>query len=176
MAGVVDTLKAAGKLDNTLIIYTSDNGYAFGDHRQFGKNAVHELSIRVPLVVRGPGIPHNETRSQLVNNLDVAATIEQIAGLSPSITPNGRSLTPILDDANGHWRSAILVEGGNGVAKADRRYVVVRTATRKYVAYEADPYELENKAKDPIYAPDAATLRALHDKLKSCAGAGYWVP
>ena len=63
MAGVVDTLKAAGKLDNTLIIYTSDNGYAFGDHRQFGKNAVHESSIRVPLVVRGPGIPHNETRS-----------------------------------------------------------------------------------------------------------------
>jgi hypothetical protein len=85
-------------------------------------------------------------------------------------------LTPILDDANGHWRSAILVEGGNGVAKADRRYVAVRTATRNYVAYEADPYELENKAKDPIYAPDAATLRALHDKLKSCAGAGCWVP
>jgi len=116
------------------------------------------------------------TRSQLVNNVDVAATIEQIAGLSPSITPNGRSLTPILDDANGPWRSAILVKGGNGVAKADRRYVAVRTATRKYVAYEADPYKLKNKAKSPIYAADAATLRALHDKLKSCAGAGCWVP
>jgi arylsulfatase A-like enzyme len=127
-------------------------------------------------VVRGPGIPHSETRSQLVNNLDVAATIEQIVGLSPSVTPNGRSLTPILDDANGPWRSAILVKGGNGVAKADRRYVAVRTAKREYVAYEADPYKLKNKAKSPIYAADAATLRALHDKLKSCAGAGCWVP
>ena len=48
MAGVVDTLKAAGKLDNTLIIYTSDNGYAFGDHRQFGKNAVHEFVDQSP--------------------------------------------------------------------------------------------------------------------------------
>ena len=62
------------------------------------------------------------------------------------------------------------------MAKADRRYVAVRTATRKYVAYEADPYKLKNKAKSPIYAADAATLRALHDKLKSCAGAGCWVP
>ncbi|MGB6438830.1 MAG: hypothetical protein WBE89_05785, partial [Methyloceanibacter sp.] len=76
------------------------------------------------------------------------------------------------------WALAKCHSGRRGkrCGQADRRYVVVRTAMRKYVAYEADPYELENKAKDPIYAPDAATLRALHYKLKSCAGAGYWVP
>jgi N-acetylglucosamine-6-sulfatase len=159
VGGVVDALKAAGKLDNTLIIYTSDNGYAYGDHRQFGKNAVYEASIRVPLVVSGPGIPHNETRSQLVNNLDVAATIEQVAGLTPGITPDGRSLTPILDDANAPWRSAIYEDG------FEELYDLV-----------ADPYELNNKAKDPSYADAAATLRALHDKLKSCAGDGCWVP
>jgi len=50
----------------------------YGDHRLFGKNSVYEPSIRVPLVVRGPGIPGNETRNQLVNNLDVAATIQEV--------------------------------------------------------------------------------------------------
>ena len=179
-------LNTAGKLDNTVIIYTSDNGYVYGDHRLFGKNSVYEPSIRVPLVVKVPGIPGNETRDQLVNNLDVAATIQEVAGLKAGIAPDGRSLLPILHDAKAPWRSAILVEGGNGVSKSDRRYAAVRTATRKYVRYEdgfeelydlvADPYELDNKLKDPGYAGDAAMLRDLHDRLKSCVGAGCLVP
>ncbi|MGH6826858.1 sulfatase family protein, partial [Methyloceanibacter sp.] len=186
LGSVEDALKTAGKLDNTVIIYTSDNGYVYGDHRLFGKNSVYEPSIRVPLVVKGPGIPPNETRGQLVNNLDVAATIQEVAALKPGIAPDGRSLLPILHDAKAPWRSAILVEGGNGVSKSDKRYAAVRTATRIYVRHEdgfeelydlmADPNELDNKVKDPGYAGDAAMLRGLHDRLKSCAGAGCWVP
>jgi N-acetylglucosamine-6-sulfatase len=169
-----------------MIIYTSDNGYVYGDHRLFGKNSVYEPSIRVPLVVRGPGIPGNETRNQLVNNLDVAATIQEVSGIKPGLIPDGRSQLPILHDAKAPWRSAILVEGGNGVSRADKRYAAVRTATRKYVRHEdgfeelydplADPYELDNKVKDPRYAGDAEMLRDLHDRLKSCVGAGCWVP
>jgi arylsulfatase A-like enzyme len=183
---VVSALDTAGKLDNTVIIYTSDNGYVYGDHRLFGKNSVYEPSIRVPLVVKGPGIPRDETRDQLVNNLDVAATIQQIAGVKPGIAPDGRSLLPVLADANAPWRSAILVEGGNDVTKPEKRYAAVRTATRKYVRYgdgfeelydlAADPYELDNKVKDPRYAADTARLRELHDRLKSCVSAGCWVP
>jgi arylsulfatase A-like enzyme len=182
----VSALDTAGKLDNTVIIYTSDNGYVYGDHRLFGKNSVYEPSIRVPLVVKGPGIPRDETRDQLVNNLDVAATIQQIAGVKPGIAPDGRSLLPVLADANAPWRSAILVEGGNDVTKPEKRYAAVRTATRKYVRYgdgfeelydlAADPYELDNKVKDPRYAADTARLRELHDRLKSCVSAGCWVP
>ena len=186
VGSVEDALNGAGKLDNTLIVYTSDNGYVYGDHRLFGKNSVYEPSIRVPLVVKGPGIPRNETRDQLVNNLDVAATIQEVAGLNPGTPPDGRSLMPILLDAHAPWRSAILVEGGNDVGKADKRYAAVRTATRKYVRHgdgfeelydlAADPYELDNKVKDPRYAGDAAMLRDLHDRLESCVGAGCWVP
>jgi arylsulfatase A-like enzyme len=76
--------------------------------------------------------------------------------------------------------------GGNDVGKADKRYAAVRTATRKYVRHgdgfeelydlAADPYELDNKVKDPRYAGDAAMLRDLHDRLESCVGAGCWVP
>jgi N-acetylglucosamine-6-sulfatase len=83
-------------------------------------------------------------------------------------------------------RDLRFLEGGNEVAAAEKRYAAVRTATRKYVRYDdgfeelydlvADPYELDNKVKDPSYASDAATLRSLRDSLKSCAGPGCWVP
>ena len=76
VGAVVDELQSTGKLGNTMIIYTSDNGYEYGDHRLVGKISVYEGSIKVPLVMKGPGIPKNETRSELVNNLDVVATIE----------------------------------------------------------------------------------------------------
>jgi len=179
VGAVMDELRATGKLDNTLIIYTSDNGFEYGDHRLVGKNSFYEASIKVPLIVKGPGIPQNEMRSQLVNNLDVVATIEEVAGLSPSIAPDGHSLTPVLLDSKAPWRSAILIEGGNDASG-------VRAATKKYVHYEdgfeelydltVDPYELENKIHDPGYASDVATLRGLRERLKSCTGSGCWVP
>jgi N-acetylglucosamine-6-sulfatase len=159
VGGVVDELRSTGRLNNTVIIYTSDNGFEFGDHRLLGKNSVYEPSIRVPLVMKGPDIPQNETRNQLVNNLDLVATIEEIAGLAPNVVPDGRSLMPVLRDGKAPWRSAILVEGGVDVSSNSSRYAAVRTATRKYVQHEdgfeelydllVDPYELENKAHDP---------------------------
>ena len=89
----------AGKLDNTVIIYTSDNGFLFGDHRLVGKIAPYEASIKVPLIIRGPGIPANETRTQLVNNLDVVATIEDSAEATPGLAPDGHSLRPLFAHA-----------------------------------------------------------------------------
>ena len=85
VASVVDALKETGKLDDTVIIYTSDNGFMYGEHRLIGKSAAYEESIKVPLLMRGPGIPKNETRSELVNNLDVVATIAELAGATPRL-------------------------------------------------------------------------------------------
>jgi arylsulfatase A-like enzyme len=62
-------LREARKLDNTVIIYTSDNGFIYDDPGREGKNSAYEGSIRVPLLMRGPGIPEDAIRSQLVNNL-----------------------------------------------------------------------------------------------------------
>jgi N-acetylglucosamine-6-sulfatase len=182
---IVDALQSAGKLEDTFIIFTSDNGFAYGDHRLFGKIDVYEGSIRVPLVIRGPGIPENQTRSQLVNNLDVVATIEELAGARPGLVPDGRALTPLFADANAPWRSALLVEGGHAQSSPARRFTAVRTETRKYVKHEdgfeelydlkADPHELENKAGDPAYASDQAALSRIYDTLKACTGSGCWV-
>jgi N-acetylglucosamine-6-sulfatase len=179
VAAVVGALQSTGKLDNTIIIYTSDNGFSFGDHRLVGKGIPYDASIRVPLVMRGPGIPENETRSQLVNNLDVVATIEQFAELTPGIAPDGRSLAPLFKNSAAPWRSEILVESFIDNLAA------VRTATRKYMKYNefeelydltVDPHELQNKATATEYASDLTSLRASLQSLRSCSGSSCWVP
>jgi len=183
---LVDALKSTGKLDNTVIIYTSDNGFLFGEHRLVGKSAAYEESIKVPLIIRGPAIPANEMRAQLVNNLDVTATILDLAGAAPGVAPDGRSLAPLLADADAPWRSALLIEGPvNRFQEKGHRYVGVRTATRKYVKYDdgfeelfdlsADPHEIKNEGRNVSYADDLAALRDIEATLKGCAGESCWV-
>jgi arylsulfatase A-like enzyme len=178
---ITNALNSAGKIDNTVIIYTSDNGSLFGDHRMIGKTSAYEGSIKVPLVIRGPGIPENEMRRQLVNNLDVVALIVELTGATPGLTLDGRSLLPLFTDANAQWRNAILIESAvNRWQSPSERFAGVRTLTRKYVKYDsgmeelfdlsADPYELKNKASDASYGSAVTALRSTLEILKSCAG------
>jgi arylsulfatase A-like enzyme len=187
VAAVVGALNGTGKLDNTVVIYTSDNGFLFGDHRLIGKTAAYEGSIKVPLLMRGPGIPQDQTRDQLVSNLDVTATIVDLAGAKAGVALDGKSLVPLFADADAPWRSALLIE--SPVTRFDKktnRYAAVRTATQKYVRYDggfeelfdlaADPYELKNAVADEAHAGALSALRATHDTLKTCAGETCWVP
>lgn len=187
VAAVMGALEKTGRLDNTVVIYTSDNGFLFGDHRLVGKTAAYEGSIKVPLLMRGPGIPEDQTRDQLVSNLDLTATIVDLAHAKPSVPLDGRSLVPLFANADAPWRSALLVE--SPVTRFDKitnRYAGVRTATKKYVRYDggfeelfdlaADPYELKNVAGDAAYGSELPALRSVHDRLKSCAGEACWVP
>jgi arylsulfatase A-like enzyme len=141
----------------------------------------------VPLVIRGPGIPENQTRGQLVNNLDVVATIVELARASPGATLDGHSLGPLFADSNAPWRSAIAFESPSAhfLGPAER-YTGVRTATRKYIKFDtgvemlydlaADPHESNSKTGNAAYAGDLALLRGLNEKLKSCTGETCWVP
>jgi N-acetylglucosamine-6-sulfatase len=187
VAAVVDALRDTNKLDDTVLIYTSDNGFLFGDHRLIGKSAAYEGSIKVPLLMRGPGIPEHETRDQLVSNLDLVATILDLAHAKPGVPLDGRSLTPLFTASGAPWRSALLFE--SPVTRFEpkaNRYSGVRTANRKYVKYgsgfeelfdlAADPHELKNVAEDPAYGADLSALRGIYDRLKACAGDSCWVP
>ncbi len=184
---VVAALKDAGKLDDTLIIYTSDNGFLYGQHRLIGKSAPYEGSIKVPLVMRGPGLPKGATMTALVNNLDVVATIADLTGASPGYALDGRSLVPLFANADAAWRRAILFE--SPIARFMRpsaRFTGVRTARLKYVRYddgfeklfdlEADPDETINVAGEDSYAESLVRLRGLNERLKTCAGATCFVP
>ena len=131
---IIDTLSDSGKLENTIIIYTSDNGFFHGEHRlREGKRLHYEPSSRVPLVIRGPGIPKNETKSELVSNVDITATIIDFAKAKPYRTQDGKSIMLLVNGATG-WRNGLLIE-----CSIDR---VAYRATRmsKYEAIRTDRY------------------------------------
>lgn len=110
---LVETLQANGQLENTYIIFTSDNGFHMGQHRLSpGKQSPYEDDIRVPLIIRGPGIQPGISRSELAGNIDLAPTFADIAGIAPSQSFDGRSLVPLLGNASApeNWRHAYLIQ------------------------------------------------------------------
>jgi arylsulfatase A-like enzyme/CubicO group peptidase (beta-lactamase class C family) len=115
VARLVATLEATGELTRTYVIFTSDNGYHMGHHRMpDGKMTAYEEDIRVPLIVRGPGVPAGKTLAgYLTGNVDLAPTFAAIAGVQPPDFVDGRSLVPLLSaapPAPSAWRQAYLVE------------------------------------------------------------------
>ena len=111
LAMVKQRLVAAGRWDNTYIVFTSDNGWLYGEHRTYGKVLAYEESIRVPLFMRGPGIPAGTQRHALVLNNDLAPTLVELAGATLDQPSDGRSLTPLfISDSPPAWRRRFLIE------------------------------------------------------------------
>jgi len=111
---LVDSLRESNELDDTYIFFTSDNGFHLGQHRLgAGKWTAYEEDIRVPLVVRGPGVPEGETLPHMVLNNDLAPTFADLAGAEIPSFVDGRSLAPLLDGEpipEEDWRDAFVVE------------------------------------------------------------------
>ena len=178
VGSLVEELEAAGELDNTYIIFTSDNGWLAGVHRmKEGKDRAYEESAHVPLLVRGPGVHAGSQIEELTVNTDFAPTFAEIVGAEYP-DADGRSLVPLMRGENPPWRSSVLLEGF--VGKGDRVYGAVRTETHKYVEYgngeelydlQNDPYELESihKAADTSLLED---LKAKLEALRDCEGDG----
>ena len=109
VARVVDAVDASGEMGNTVIVFTSDNGYFHGEHRiPFGKGRAYESSIRVPLLARGPGFAAGRHVSEFVLNTDLPATIVPLAHATATRVLDGRSL---MEPGPGR---AILIETRNG--------------------------------------------------------------
>ena len=177
VGALVDSLAAAGQLENTVFLFTSDNGLLLGEHRLVNqKVAPYEESIRVPLVVRHDALglrPRREDR--LVGNVDVAPTIAELAGAAAQEV-EGRSLVPILRPEAGvrpAWRRSLLVEhlqARSGTGSNVPTYCAVRRPAWKYVVYStreeelydlaADPHELVNRARDPLARQTLFSLRS----------------
>lgn len=196
VAGTIDTLNKTGQLNNTVIIFTSDNGWIQGEHRvPYGKEFAYEPSIRVPLVIRGPGIPKGKAVTNLVANIDLAPTIVELSGATPQRTMDGVSLVPLFKGEALSQRSGIEVEcrglfglsggdaeGGmaaeNGLPSLD--FYAIRTSRYTYVQYSSgaeelydlnlDPYELHNVEKSSYYAYIKNALNTKLNALKSCSG------
>ena len=115
IAAIIGALAQEGQLDNTYLVFTSDNGYFSGEHRiRQGKYLPHEPSSHVPLVIRGPGVPAGGVTDELVSNVDIASTIAQIAGATPLLPQDGRSLLPFAEQPSLRTTRPILLEGDTG--------------------------------------------------------------
>ena len=174
VTSVVDTLRSTGELANTLIIFTDDNGFMHGEHRiPNGKVVVYEPSIRVPLVMRGPGIPHGRHVTDVVANIDLAPTILDAANAKPMLKMDGRSLLPLARNTLANYGRDLLLETPQytGIRTDRFKYVEYRTGERELYDLKTDPFELQNRAGDSSLAAIQSELASRLAKLRTCAGA-----
>ena len=150
---VLDELDRAGLSKNTVVVYSSDQGFFLGDHGWFDKRWMYEESLRTPLIVRWPGVANAGSRnSDLVMNLDLAETFLDIAGVKKPASMQGESIVPLLRGVTPrNWRDAIYYQyfeypGWHAV----RRQYGVRTQRYKLIHYyETGEWELFDLEKDP---------------------------
>ena len=188
VAGLMGGLAEAGVLEETVVIFTSDNGLALGDHRQTGKYYPYERSIRVPLAIRGAGFPSGGVVDVPVANVDLAPTILGAAGVEPLFELDGIDLVDLVTDpAAAAADRAVLLESGRTQSTYERFgswYTGVRTSGYVYLEYEsdagieyelydlvADPFQLDSRVDDPAMADVRAELAAELEDLRDCSGA-----
>jgi N-acetylglucosamine-6-sulfatase len=179
VAKAVRVLREQGVLRNTLIVFTSDNGFLLGEHRFATKNVPYEEAMQVPLLMRGPGVTRGVVTTKTATMIDLAPTFLDIAGVGGRSAMDGRSLfTTLL--RRGYRKTLIQA----GVGDRPWMYRGVRTPRWTYVRYADGFEELYDRRRDPyqlhnlvVTNPDArmrrkrAEFRTALRGLRNCAGA-----
>ena len=149
---VLDYLEKAGLLENTMIVYTSDQGFYMGEHGWFDKRFMYEESFRTPLLVRLPGGIHGDVDA-FVQNIDYAPTILELAGVEIPKDMHGESFLPFLKgEKPAHWRDALYYHFYEYPAEhAVKRHYGVRTDRYKLIHFynDIDTWELYDLQEDP---------------------------
>jgi N-acetylglucosamine-6-sulfatase len=183
VGAITRALASAGRLADTMLVFISDNGYMYGEHRWIAKRVPYESSIHVPLIIRYDPLTADRagtTNAGVVANIDLAPTAAALAGITPPLTEDGQSLVPLLNGTARSVRKGVLLEGYSQ-DKGPRmpsycgwrttRYVYVRYLTGEQQLYDlaADPYEMKNLATDPAW-------QGLRQRLASKATAACMPP
>ena len=187
---IARNLKKSGEFKNTYFIFTSDNGYMQGEHRlRSSKFLPYEDSARIPALIAGPGIKKNRTINGPAMDVDLTATIIDMAGAKRGRTMDGISLLPALRGKRKLPQRDLPLEAMRPlfvfytpITAFDLPYYGVRTDRYKYIHWsfdtnnvelydlKKDPDELDNLANDPAYAATVAKLEAEATRLRSCRG------
>ncbi|HYU57296.1 MAG TPA: sulfatase [Actinomycetota bacterium] len=177
---MLDALAARGVLDDTVVIVLTDNGFSFGEHRLVGKGCVYEECIRTPLVIRNSAAA-KRTVTNLVGNVDLAATIAGLAGVTPGRPQDGASLVPLLEGERPTWRTAYLlrsdqwreVTGYWGLRTALWSYAELFSGEIELYDLTADPYQLQNLCPPPSFGCGSyeAKRSRLHRMLQALKNA-----
>ena len=163
---IMKALKETNQLDNTVIVFTSDNGYFYGEHGlSVERRLAYEESIRMPLLIRYPtAVKAGTVSDEFALNIDLAPTLIELAGVSIPTRMEGQSLVPLLKAARTEWRKSFLIEySSDRVFPRIRQmsYKAIRNERWKYIHYfelegmdelydlKADPYEMTNVINQP---------------------------
>jgi len=181
VASIVETLRTTGELDNTLLIFTSDNGFFHGEHRiRNGKVLLYEESIHLPLLMRWTGnstLPRGVHRKQLTMNVDDAETILNAAGATPGRVEDGVSLLPFWRDGGKEIGRDLLIDNTPGAGHFDAirsrnfLYSEYQNGDRELYDLAKDPYELQSQHANPAYDRIKAALAGRLHNLVTCTGA-----
>ncbi|MEW5986827.1 MAG: sulfatase [Chloroflexota bacterium] len=174
LQAIVHNLEEKNLLSSTVIIFASDNGYLWGEHKVDGKFKPYEESIRVPLVVVMPGVEPRTDDNLVAVDLDIAPTIMELAQIDP-VGSDGVSLVSLMQDPNTAWREELLIQhfagripSWAGLRTADNwKYLEYATGEKELYDLAADPYELTSLHADPNYAnvmADFASRLAQQDR------------
>ena len=165
---ILETLEKSGLKENTLIVFAGDNGLAVGQHGLLGKQNLYEHSIRVPMILSGPGVPMNKKTDGFTYLSDITPTIIDYLQLPRPSSVEGRSLLPVIQDPSkkvrssiynvyGHWSRSIKSEDGFKLIV----YNVDGIATTQLFNLKIDPWEIKDLSKEPVYREKIMQMRNL---------------
>ena len=165
---ILETLEKSGLKENTLIVFAGDNGLAVGQHGLLGKQNLYEHSIRVPMILSGPGVPMNKKTDGFTYLSDITPTIFDYLQLPRPSSVEGRSLLPVIQDPSkkvrssiynvyGHWSRSIKSEDGFKLIV----YNVDGIATTQLFNLKIDPWEIKDLSKEPVYREKIMQMRNL---------------
>jgi len=164
---ILDAPESTGQLDNTIIVFSADNGMAVGRHGLLGKQNLYEHTLKVPLILAGPGIPQNQKRDQLCYVYDVVPTLLELAGVKTPETMQFKSFKPLLQNGDATHRAHLYGAYMSWQRSVrDDRYKLIeycvdgKRATQLFDLAN-DPDELTNLAGDAKHADTLKRLRAL---------------
>ncbi|OHB84866.1 MAG: choline-sulfatase [Planctomycetes bacterium RBG_16_64_12] len=161
---ILAALEATGQADNTIVIFTSDQGLAMGSHGLRGKQNMYEHTVGAPLIFRGPGIPKGQRRDAQCYLRDLYPTVCDLAGIEIPATVQGRRLGPVLRGEVDSIYPAVFGHFADAqrMIRTDRWKLIHYPKVEKYQLFDLanDPYELENLAVGPCRATVFAELRA----------------
>jgi arylsulfatase A-like enzyme len=173
ITGIMEHLRTLGVEDDTIVVFFTDNGWYWGEHRLRAKNNPYEEAIRSPMFVHYPKLaPLPRVDTSFALNIDLAPTFAELAGVGIPIAHDGESLLRVLDGTAPTWRTDFLTEGWPGshpwatVRETQWKYTEIPLdpgnplSTFEIELYDlvADPYELENVATNPIHATRIAAM------------------
>jgi arylsulfatase A-like enzyme len=178
VGSLVTTLADQGVLDETYIVFTSDNGYSLGEHRFVGKDVLTDEVLQVPLLVRGPGVAPGSTTDLPATLVDLPVTFAALTGVSPAWQVDGTSLAPTLHGQAQSFRDTTLIQTGRTLGDGwshrgvrTERYLYGNDGTDAFL-YDRllDPDEMVNVVDDPAYAEVRTALERRRLELVTCAG------